>query len=72
MALPHRISSNSGCCALAQNLFALFIALSGRVGVSLPWVIPIWGCVLVLMYFLCVRYDHFKHGKDVNSLWHLL
>ena len=53
------------------NIIALLISVSGQEGVPLGWVVPIWMCLLVLMYQVCYYYDKFKHGKDVNSLWHL-
>lgn len=65
---PPRVSLHP----LSQNVFALIISASGSQGVPLPWVIPIWMVILFIEFFVCRGYDRFKHGKDVNSLWHLL
>ena len=55
------------------NLFALLVvAISGKPGLVLPAVIPLWLLLLVIMFFWCRFYGNFKQSKGPDSLWRLL
>lgn len=48
-----------------------FGGITAGIGVSLGWVYVAWMAVVVMMYFLCKRYDHFKNTHSSKWLSYL-
>lgn len=57
---------------IITTMTLIVYAASGWDGVPLPAVIPFYLTVIVLEYFLVVRYDAFKQSRGPDSLWRLL
>ena len=53
-------------------LVRLVLDLFGQQGVPLPWVLPLWLLVLVLLKPVCARYHVFKTGEPAESWWRML
>ena len=57
---------------LVLGTIGFVVRLTGSHGIFLPWLIPIWVCECVILYWPCKWYGAFKNGTSPESLWRLL